>query len=283
MEPFAPRVARDPNFLLATTGWEGETMGIFDRLRLDGKVALVSGAGRGIGAGIARAFAEAGADLAIAARTQAQLDTVADQIRGLGRRVHVVAGDLGSREGMEAFVATTVTAFDRIDIVVNNVGGTPPAPFLDTSAAAFRQSLAWNVTTAFDLSQLAVPHLLANGDGVILNISSAIGRFRERGFVAYGTAKAALNQLTRIMAIDLAPKIRVNAIAPGAIATDALETVLTNEAIRAAMIAGTPLRRLGTVDDIAIGALYLCSPAGSYVTGKILDIEGIRSTDTPVG
>jgi 7-alpha-hydroxysteroid dehydrogenase len=108
----------------------------------------------------------------------------------------------------------------------------------------------------------------------VINIASAAGRMVERGFIAYGTAKAAMLHLTRNLAADLAPKIRVNAIAPGAIATSALDIVLSNEEITRKMVEGTPLKRLGKVEDIAAGALYLASSASSYMTGRILDIDG---------
>jgi 7-alpha-hydroxysteroid dehydrogenase len=116
--------------------------------------------------------------------------------------------------------------------------------------------------------------MLEQGSGSIVNISSAIGRLRDRGFVAYGTAKAALTHMTRLMAADLAPKIRVNAIAVGSIATSALETVLTDDAIRTEMVTGTPLKRLGEADDIALCVLYLASPAASFVTGKLFEVDG---------
>jgi 7-alpha-hydroxysteroid dehydrogenase len=116
--------------------------------------------------------------------------------------------------------------------------------------------------------------MLKVGGGSVINIASAAGRFRDRGFAAYGTAKAALIHLTGNLARDLAPRIRVNAIAPGAIATTALDVVLKNEALEREMVRRTPLRRLGEVEDIAAGALYLASPASSYVTGRVLDIDG---------
>jgi 7-alpha-hydroxysteroid dehydrogenase len=116
--------------------------------------------------------------------------------------------------------------------------------------------------------------MLAGDGGSIVNISSAMGRFRDRGYVAYGTAKAALAHMTRLMAADLAPRIRANAIAVGSVATSALETVLHDDGIRNEMVDKTPLRRLGQPDDIALGALWLASPAGSYVTGKVIEIDG---------
>jgi len=247
---------------------------IFDLFRLDDRVAIVTAAGRGIGAAIATAFAEAGADVVIGARTQEQLNEVAEAVRGKGRRAIVVPGDLNSREGMEQLVARASDEFGRLDVVVNNAGGSVPGPFMQTSEKSFNEAFRWNVTTAFNLTQLAVPHMLKSGGGSVINIASAAGRFHDRGFVGYGTAKAALVHLTMNLAADLAPKIRVNAIAPGAIATSALQIVLQNEELERKMVEGTPLKRLGVVDDIAAAALYLASPAGSYVTGRCLDVDG---------
>jgi 7-alpha-hydroxysteroid dehydrogenase len=247
---------------------------ILDRFRLDGRVAIVSAAGRGIGAAIARAFAEVGADVAIGARTREQLEQVAADVRRAGRRAVVVAGDLRQREGMQALVDAAVSKLGRIDVVVNNAGGSMPRPLLQTSERFFEESLRWNLTTAFNLTQLAVPHLLEAGGGSVINIASAAGRFRERGFAAYGTAKAALVALTGNLAADLAPRIRVNAIAPGAIATSALDVVLTDDAIARRMVELTPLRRLGSAEDIAAAAVYLASEASSYATGVVLDVDG---------
>jgi 7-alpha-hydroxysteroid dehydrogenase len=247
---------------------------LLDRFSLTDKVALVTGAGRGIGAGCARAFAEAGADVAITARTVEQLDEVAAEVTALGRRALVFPADVSELVNLDAFVDAAVSEYGTIDVVVNNVGGSMPEPLMSTSIRSFEQAFHFNVTTAFALSKAAIPHMLAGGGGTIVNISSTMGRVRERGFVAYGTAKAALAHMTRLMAADCAPRIRVNAIAVGSVATSALEIVLTEDAIRTEMIETTPLRRLGEVDDIAIGALYLASDASSYVTGKVLEIDG---------
>jgi 7-alpha-hydroxysteroid dehydrogenase len=159
-----------------------------------------------------------------------------------------------------------------------------PQAFLDTSSSAFTSAFHWNVATAFDLSQLAVPHLLERGGGSIINIASAAGRQFSRGFSAYGTAKAAMIALTGNLAADLSPRIRVNAIAPGAIATSALEMVLQSPEIHDLMVAGTPLRRLGVPDDIAAAAVYLASPAASYVTGQVIPVDGgIRGSNLEMG
>ena len=258
---------------------------ILDRFRLTDRVALVTGAGRGIGAAIAVAYAEAGADVAITARTQSQLDEVAGRIEATGRRALVMPADVDDLDTLGALVDSTVAKLGHLDILVNNVGGSPPKPLLETSARSFEKAIHFNVTIAFELTKLATPHLLESGTGSVVNISSAAGRFASRGFAAYGTAKAALAHLTRELACDLAPRVRVNAIAVGSIATSALEYVLTNDEIRDAMERNTPLRRLGDPEDIAAAALWLASPAGAYVTGKVVEVDGglqVSNLDMPL-
>ena len=247
---------------------------LLDRFSLTDKVAIVTGAGRGIGAGCALAFAEAGADVVIAARTKEQLEDVANQVADRGRRALGVPCDVSDLANLDLIVDQTMSEFGRIDVVVNNAGGAMPQPFLDTSEKALEGAFHFNVTTAFTLSKLAVPHMLARDGGSIVNISSAMGRLTDRGYVAYGTAKGALSHMTRLMASDLAPRIPVNGIAVGSVATSALEIVLTNDDLHNEMVAKTPLKRLGETDDIAIAALYLASPASSFVTGKLLEVDG---------
>ena len=241
---------------------------------LPGKVAIVTGAGRGIGAETARTYADAGADVVLAARTKEQLDAVADDVRALGRRALVIPCDVNENEAVEDIVAQAMNEFGRIDVVVNNAGGSMPRPFMETSAGYLERAFHFNVTTAFVLTKAAAPHMLAAGSGAVVNISSAIGRLRDRGFVAYGTAKAALTHMTRLMAADLAPKVRVNAIAVGSVATSALEIVLDNQEIHDEMVRRTPVKRLGVPEDIAYCALYLASDAGSFVTGKLFEVDG---------
>jgi len=245
-----------------------------DAFKLTDKVAIVTGAGRGIGAAIARTFAAAGADVVLASRTKEQLDAVAADVEAAGRRALVAPFDVNETERIGELVEQAVSAFGRLDIVVNNAGGTSPKPFLDTSERMFEKAFHFNVTTAFVLTKAAAPRLLEQPGSSVVNISSAMGRLRDRGFVAYGTAKAALAHMTRLAAIDLAPRVRVNAIAVGSVATSALEVVLTDDNLQNAMVAGTPLRRLGQPEEIAYGALYLASPAGAYITGKVLEIDG---------
>lgn len=248
---------------------------ILDMFRLDHQVAVVTGAGRGLGAAIALAFAEVGADVVIASRTRSELDVVAERIRATGRRAHIVVGDLAHPEATAGLAAAAVDAFGRLDVVVNNVGGTMPAPLLNTSTKDLRDAFTFNVSTAHALTSAAVPLMLEHsGGGAIINITLTMGRVAGRGFAAYGTAKAALAHYTRLAALDLCPRIRVNAIAPGSILTSALDVVASNDALREPMEKATPMRRLGDPSDIAAAAVYLASPAGSYLTGKTLEVDG---------
>ena len=248
---------------------------ILDRFRIDDQVAVVTGAGRGIGAATAVALAQAGADVLISARTEEQLGEVADQVDAAGRRAVVVAADLSDLDTVAGLAAAAHDAFGRLDIVVNNVGGSMPGALLDTSPRRLIEAFSWNVATAHALTRAAVPLMLeGGGSGTVVSISSLMGRLADRGFVAYGTAKAGLAHWTRLAAADLAPRVRVNAIAVGSIATSALDIVTQDEGLRTTMEQNTPLGRIGEPEEIAAAVLFLASPAGSYVTGKVVEVDG---------
>ena len=249
-------------------------MSVLDRFRLDGKVAVVTGSSRGIGRGVAEAFAEAGADVVCSSRKLDDVSTVANALRKHGRRCLAVECNVLQQDDRAALVESSIAEFGRVDILVNNVGGWPPQPALETKDEDFDKAFRFNVSHAFSLTRDFAAHL-KDGDspGSVINISSVAGIEPAAGFSAYGTAKAAMNFLTREMAQDFAPKVRVNAIACGSVQTDALATVLTEDILKQ-MIDMTPMGRLANVDDIAAAAVYLASDAASYVTGQIVGVSG---------
>lgn len=240
---------------------------------LEGQVAIVTGAGKGIGRACALTFARAGADVALAARTPADLDAVAADIAALGRRAIAVPCDVNDEAALDRLVMRTREELGRLTLLVNNAGGAGPNDPRRMGGEDFRRVLTWNVAPAYLLIQKAAPHMREAGGGAVVNISSTAARYAQKHFSAYGAAKAALNQLTRNLAQDHAPHIRINAIEPGTILTDALAPFLTPER-KQALIEGTPLGCLGQPEDIAAAALFLASPAARWITGKILGVDG---------
>lgn len=245
--------------------------------RLDDRVALITGGGQGIGAATAVAFAEAGADVAVLARTADDLEEVAGQVRARGRRALAVPGDVNDLGFLAEAVERCVGELGGLDVLVNNAGGSVSRPFPDTTVAQLESSFHFNVSSAFELSRLALPHLL-EGDGAIVNIGSTAGTKAERGTLTHSLTKSAVAQLTRLMAADLAPRVRVNAVLPGAVETAALQRYVPPE-VREQMAARTAMRRNGTPADIALAVLFLASPAASWITGKLLEVDGLAPAD----
>lgn len=247
---------------------------ILDSFTLTDKVAIVTGAGQGIGEAIALALAEAGADVVVAARTQADIDDTASQVGERGRAGLAVVCDVTETSQLEHLMDATIERFGRLDILVNNAGGSFPKPALDTSERAFEKVVRFNLTSPFLLTRLAVPRMVETaGAGVVVNISSGAGVQAVPGMVAYSAAKAGLNQMTRVLAREFAPKVRINAIVVGQILTPGATSVLSEAMITQAEH-NIPMARLGDVGDIAACALYLASPASAWVTGRIFDIDG---------
>jgi 7-alpha-hydroxysteroid dehydrogenase len=248
-------------------------MSALDAFSLSGQVAIVTGGGAGIGRAISELFAAAGASIVVSDLKKETADEVARGIVGAGGKAVGVACDVTKAQAREALVAAAVDAFGKINVLVNNAGGGGPKPF-DMPMDTFTWAYELNVFSVFNLSQLCAPHMAGAGGGAILNISSMAGENKNVRMTSYASSKAAVNHLTRNIAFDLGPKgIRVNAIAPGAIKTAALASVLTPE-IEKAMLKHTPMGRLGEGRDIAYAALFLCSPASTWVSGQVLTVSG---------
>jgi 7-alpha-hydroxysteroid dehydrogenase len=254
-----------------------------EQFKLDGQVAIVTGAGRGVGRGIAKVLAEAGAIVVGTARGDSELKETIAEIERSGGKGLGLTGDAMKRADNARIVDTTMERFGRIDILINNAGGADYAPFLEITDEAFRYHFDWNTTSAFMMSQLAAPHMLKADGGSIVNISSGAGRFGIRGLVAYSVAKGALNQLTKGMAQELAPKIRVNGIGLGSFMTAALRNTLDmSPGAEATMKEKTPLHRLGDVEDLGRLVVYLCT-RDCYATNAIFDVDGgLDATNSPI-
>lgn len=254
-----------------------------EQFDLTGRVAIVTGAGKGVGQGIARVLAEAGATVVGTARTESDIVATIEGIQQAGGAGVPVVADAMSRADGERVVTTAMDNFGRIDILVNNVGGSTYGRFLDITDEDFRRTFDWCVTSAFIMSQLAAAHMIDAGQGSIINISSGSARFGIRALTAYCVAKGGLEALTRAIAQELAPKIRVNAIALGSFATDGLQGSLDlMPGSLEKMKENTPLHRLGDVEDLGRLCVYLSTP-GCYATNAIFHVDGgIDSNNSPL-
>ncbi|MNF61054.1 7-alpha-hydroxysteroid dehydrogenase [compost metagenome] len=207
------------------------------------------------------------------ARSLADVEAVAEEVRSRGRRALALSCDVTDSEQRQALVSNAREQLGSITHLVNNAGGGGPNDPLKMSPEEFERVMNFNVSSTYALCQLCVPLMREAGSGNIINITSVAARYAQRHFTAYGSAKAALTHLTRLLAQEFAPHIRVNAVSPGPILTDALAKVMP-DAMRTTMESNTPLKCLGVPDDIAAAALYLASPASAWVTGKIIEVDG---------
>ena len=243
---------------------------------LEGKVAIVTGAGRGIGKAIALSLADVGADVVVAARTTADIEATASEIMDKGRKALVVSTDVRINEQVINLMKKTVAQFGRIDVLVNNAGGTFAAPIMELSEGGWDAIIRENLKSVFLCSQAAARVMMEQKEGSIINMSSIAGVRVFSSNAAYGAAKAGIINLTMTMALDLAPyNIRINAIAPGSIATEGwIELEKADPERLQRRLACIPLQRLGEPKDIIGGVVYLASEAAAYVTGQTLVIDG---------
>lgn len=242
---------------------------------LTGQVAVVTGGGQGIGEGIAKAFADAGAAVAVAARHADRVQRVADEINEAGGRALAVPTDVTDRSALVALADATIEAFGGIDVWVNNAGGsTVRSPLVELDEADWAACLSLNLTAVWAASVVANERM--NDGGCIINVTSPAASRAVLGSGHYSAAKAGVNALTLTMAMELAPRIRVNGIAPGMVPTEVMMTALDMDVSELEQLAAkrTPLQRLGTPDDIAAAAVYLASAAGGWVTGQIITVAG---------
>lgn len=253
-----------------------------DRPRLSGRVALVTGASRGIGAAIARSFAASGAAVALASRDEKALDDVAGQIRGEGGKASVVPTDVADHEAVASLVEAVVKEFGRLDFACNNAagGGHRPTPLAEVPVEAFDSGVAISLRGVFVAMKYEIPAILSTGGGAIVNTSSTAGLQAVGGLAAYVTAKHGIEGLTKVAALDYAERgIRVNAVAPGPILTDNLARA--GEGAQRAAAAAMPMQRVGQPDEVAAAVVWLCSEEASYITGATLVIDGGKLAGTP--
>lgn len=244
-----------------------------NHFKLEGEVAVITGAGAGIGRAIAETFAAAGAAVMVSDRDLETATAVAQAIEAAGGQAAAMACDVTQEEDLAALVHGTAARFGKLTVLVSNAGGGGPKPF-DMPMADFRRAFDLNVFSLFRLAQLAAIEMEKAGGGAVLAITSMAGENKNKRMAAYGATKAATNHLIRNIAFDLGPKgIRVNGVAPGATLTAALQSVLTPE-IEKQMLAHTPIHRLGQAQDMANAALFLCSPAAGWISGQILTVSG---------
>lgn len=252
---------------------------------LAGKVALVTGASRGIGRAIALGFARAGARLVLASRKPAGVEAVADEIRELGGKALAVAAHVGEEQAITSLVEKSLAAYGRIDVLVNNAATNPHlGALLEATPAQWDKIMQVNLRGVFLLCRQVVPHMQRQGGGSIINMASIEGLRPSKVLGAYSISKAALILMTQALAVELGPDgIRVNALAPGLIRTDFSSALWQMPALAEAVTARTPLKRLGEPEDVVGAALFLASPASAYINGAVIPIDGGLMAGGPLG
>jgi len=248
---------------------------ILDKFKLDGKVALVTGASSGIGQAIAIALAEAGADVACHARSEGKADSTCDQISALGRRASTVTGDMADKDTPSRIVEETVSKFGRIDILINNAGTIRRSPAVDYSEDDWSTVIEVNLSSIFRLSQAAGRRMIGQGAGKIVNIASLLSFQGGVTVPAYTASKSGVAGMTTALTNEWAKLgVNVNAIAPGYMVTNNTEALRADETRNRQILERIPAGRWGTPDDLADAAVLLSSPASDYLHGHILSADG---------
>lgn len=243
---------------------------------LDKKIALITGASKGIGYSIAEVFAAAGAKVVISSRKQDDLDQLAESLRNKGYEVTGIACNVGKLEDLQNLVEKTVEKYGPIDILVNNAAANPVfGPVHETSSDAFDKIMNVNLKAPFELMKLCLPHLRNSSNASVINISSVGGISPEVGLGIYSVSKAALISMSKVFAKEWGDyKIRVNVICPGLIKTKFSEALWSNEKIMNSMMKMLPIKRVGEPEEIGIMALFLASSSASYTTGAVMTADG---------
>ena len=245
-------------------------------MRLDGQVAVVTGGGGGLGTLAALAFADAGADVVVAARTLAKCEATAGKVRALGRHALALSVDVTDSAQVRGMVACTLAEFGRIDILFNNAGITSPRTVLDTGEEEWLRVVDVNIRSTFLCSKAAAPAMAARKSGRIINMGSILSKVGMGSRSAYVTSKAGIAHFTQALALELGPLgITVNALGPTVIVTDLnRELIRTQPQLYDALLKRTPLGRLGQPEDIAGALVFLASPAAAFITGQTLYVDG---------
>jgi NAD(P)-dependent dehydrogenase (short-subunit alcohol dehydrogenase family) len=263
---------------------------------LNGRIAVITGGGRGIGRDIALTYAEAGADVVLAARSQAEVDEVAAEVEATGRRALAVKTDVTDSAQVDALVATAIEKFGQVDIMVNNAGvvhflplvplpgGGPESVRISRPPTSPVTDDEWNHVMDVNVNGVMYgcravgPHMLERGSGKVINISSTNGHMGVPYVSLYNVSKAAVNMLTRVLALEWAEHgVQVNALAPGAFHTRMTDNVWTSDEGSAENLAGIPMGKHGDLRDLGLLAVYLGSPASNYMTGQIVHLDGGRT------
>ena len=249
-----------------------------EAFRLDGRVAIVTGASRGLGRSIALALAEAGADVAVAARSETELAETASAIEGRGRRAVAVPTDVTVYTQVETLMERTVATLGRLDIVVNNSGIATVVPLAEMPPEDFRRSLEVNRVGVFNGCRAAAARLIAQKSGKIVNLASMLGAAGLAGYTAYSASKGGVIAFTRALAVEWARhNIQVNAMAPGWFVTDMNSQAFDDPRIRERLLRDVPARRTGKLEEIGPLAVYLASSASDYMTGQTVFLDGGHS------